>query len=65
MEAWRKRAVKGIQVICALERVVIGRSVSMGMKKGIKNSIILPTLHICIRNMDVEYSTAITNTLWK
>ncbi len=40
----RERAVKGRQVVDALERVTKGRSVSMEVKKGIRNSIILPTL---------------------
>ncbi len=37
--------VKGLKkVMGALERVMKGRSVSMVVKKGIRNSIILPTL---------------------
>ncbi len=40
----RKRTVKGRQVMGALERVTKGRNVSMVVKKGIQNSVILPTL---------------------
>ncbi len=40
----REREVKGRQVMGALERVMKGRSVSMAVKKGIRNSVILPTL---------------------
>lgn len=35
--------MRGRQVLCTLERVIIVRNVNMGMKKGMKNSIILPT----------------------
>ncbi|XP_050723076.1 H(+)/Cl(-) exchange transporter 7-like isoform X2 [Eriocheir sinensis] len=37
------------------------RSVSMEVKRGIRNSIILPTV-VCIRGVDVECSTAMENT---
>jgi len=40
----RERAVKGRQVIGTLERIMNGRNVSMEVKRGIRNSIILPTL---------------------
>ncbi len=40
----RERTVKGRQVMGALERVMKGRSVRMVVKKGIRNSVILPTL---------------------
>ncbi len=40
----RERTVKGRQVMGALERVMKGRNVSMAVKKGIRNSLILPTL---------------------
>ncbi len=39
----RDREVKGSQVVGTLERIMKGRSVSMEVRKGIKNSIILPT----------------------
>ncbi len=32
------------QVLGALERVMKGRNISMAVKKGIRNSVILPTL---------------------
>ncbi len=40
----RERTVKGRQVMNALERVMKGRNVSMEVKRGIRYSIILPTL---------------------
>ncbi len=40
----RERTVKSRQVMGALERVMKERSVSMVVKKGIRNSVILPTL---------------------
>ncbi|KAK3893161.1 hypothetical protein Pcinc_003002 [Petrolisthes cinctipes] len=40
----RERAVKGRQVIGSLGRIMKGRSVSMEVKRGLRNSIILPTL---------------------
>ncbi len=40
----RERTVKGRQVMGALERVMKGRNLSMELKKGIRNSVILPTL---------------------
>ncbi len=42
-EIW-ERTVKGSQVMGVLERVMRGRNVSMVVKKGIRNSVILPTL---------------------
>ncbi len=40
----RERIVKGRQVMGALERVMKGRNVSMVVKRGIRNSVILSTL---------------------
>ncbi len=40
----RERTVKGREVMGALERVMKGRNVSMVVKHGIRNSVILPTL---------------------
>ncbi|KAK3893665.1 hypothetical protein Pcinc_002527 [Petrolisthes cinctipes] len=40
----RERAVKGRQVIGSLGRIMKGRSVSMEVKRGLRNSIILSTL---------------------
>ncbi len=39
-----ERTEKGRQGMGALQRVTKGRNVSMGVKRGIRNSIILPTL---------------------
>ncbi len=51
MGAWkeeiRKRTVKGRQVMGALERVMKGRNVSMAVKKGIRNSVILNYHQFC------------------
>ncbi len=40
----RERTVRGRQVMGALERIMKGRNVSMAVKKGIRNSVILQTL---------------------
>ena len=40
----RTRAVKGRSAIGALGRVMKGRSVSIEVKRGLRNSILLPTL---------------------
>ncbi len=40
----RERTVKGRQVMGGLERVMKGRNLSMEVKWGIRNSVILPTL---------------------
>ncbi len=56
----RERAVKGRRMMGALEGVMKGRNVSMVVKKGIRNSVILTTL-ICLRDMDMECNTAITS----
>ena len=40
----RERAVKGRSVIGSLARVMKGRKVSMEVKRGLRNSILLPTL---------------------
>ncbi len=46
MEEVRERAVKGRSVIESLARVMKRRSVSMELKRGLRNGILLPTL-IC------------------
>ncbi len=40
----RERAVKGRSVIGYLARVMKGRNVSMEVERGLRNSILLPTL---------------------
>ncbi len=40
----KERTVKGRQVVGVLERVMKGRNVSMAVKRGIRNGVILPTL---------------------
>ena len=40
----RERAVKGRQVIGSLSRIMRGRNVSVSVKKGLRDSIVLPTL---------------------
>ncbi len=44
MEEVRERAVKGRSVIGSLARVMKGRSVSMEVKRGLRNGILLLTL---------------------
>ncbi len=64
MGAWkeiRERTVKGRQVMGALERVMKGRSVKYYSKKGNKEQCYSPDTVICLRDMDMECSTAVTN----
>lgn len=56
----KERLVKERQDIGALQRVMKRWNVSMELKKGIRNSIIFPTL-ACIRDMDMKCSTAVKN----
>ncbi len=44
IEEVRERAVKGRSIIGSPARVVKGRSVSMEVKRGLRNSVLLPTL---------------------
>lgn len=55
----RERAAKGGQVHW---RVMEGRSERMELMRGVKNSIILLTLIIFIRDVDMECTTAIEKT---
>ena len=43
-EEIRERAMKGRSVTGSLAKVMKGRSVSMEVKRGLRNSILLPTL---------------------
>lgn len=38
------KIIEGRQVIGSLGRILNGRNISMGMKRGLRNSIVLPTL---------------------
>ncbi len=40
----RERTVKGRHMIDALQRVMKGKNVSMEVKMGIRNGVVLPTL---------------------
>ncbi len=40
----RERVMKGRSVVGSLTRVMKGRNVSMNVKRGLRNSILLPTL---------------------
>ncbi len=42
--AWTGRGVNGRSIIGSLARVMKGRSVSMEVKRGLRNNILLPTL---------------------
>ncbi len=53
----RERTVKGRQVMGAMK----GSNVSMAVKKGNKEECYPPNTVICLRGMDVECSTVITN----
>ncbi len=56
----RERTVKGRQVMGALERVTKGRNLRMLVKRGMRKCYPLDAV-ICLRDMDMECSTAITN----
>ncbi len=57
----RERTVKGRQVMGALDRVMKGRNVSMEIKMAIRNCYPFDPV-ICLRDIDMECSTAIMNT---
>ena len=40
----REKAVNGRRIIGSLARVMKGRSVSMDVKRGLRNSVLLPAL---------------------
>ncbi len=51
----KEQVMKGRSVVGSLSRVMKGRYVSMDVKRGLRNSIILPTLTlIWVRKLDME-----------
>ncbi len=44
----------GRSVVGSLAGVMKGRNVSMDVKRGLRNSILLPTLNIWVRELDIE-----------
>ncbi len=51
--------MKGRSVVSPLAGVMKGRNVSMVMKRGLRNSILLPTLNIWVGELDMEWSAAV------
>ncbi len=43
----------------SLAGVMKGRNVSMDMKRGLWNSILLPTLHIWVGELDLEWGAGV------
>ncbi len=50
----RERALQGRRVPGSLGRIMNGRSVSMEVKRDLRNTMIAPTLNICKQNMGLE-----------
>ncbi len=46
-------------VVGSLAGIMKGRTVSMEVKRGLRNSILLPTLNIWVRELDMEWSIAV------
>ncbi len=55
----RARVMKGRSVVGSLAGVMKGRNVSMEVKRGLRNSILLPTLNIWTGELDMEWGTAV------
>ena len=55
--------MKGRCVIGSPARVTKGRNVSMEVKRGLRNSILLPTLMYGSKTWDMEQDTAV-NSAW-
>ncbi len=51
--------MKGRSVVGLLAGVKKGRNVSMDVKRGLRNSILLPTLNIWVGKLDMEWSAAV------
>ncbi len=49
----RGLVMKGRSVVGSFTRVMKGRNVSMNVKRGLRNSIVLPTLNIWVGDMYV------------
>ena len=50
----RERVVKGRQVVGSLGRIMKGRNVDIAVKKGLQDSIVLPTLAYRSETWDME-----------
>ncbi len=55
----RERVMKGRSVVGSLAGVMKGRNVSVDVKRGLRNSILLPTLKIWVGELDVEWGAAV------
>ncbi len=50
----KEQVMKGRSVVGSLAGVMKGRNVSMDMKRGLRNSILLPTLNIWVGELGME-----------
>ncbi len=50
----RERVMKGRSIVGSLAGVMKGRNVSMDAKRGLRNSILLPTLNMWVGELDME-----------
>ncbi len=50
----RERVMKGRSVVGSLTWVMKGRNVSMDVKRGLRNSILLPTFNMWVGELDME-----------
>ncbi len=55
----REQVMKHRSVVGLLTGVMKGRNVSMDVKGGLRNSILLPTLNIWVGELDMEWGAAI------
>ncbi len=51
--------MRGRSVVGSLAGVMKGRTVSMDVKRSLRNSILLPTLNIWVGELDMEWRTAV------
>ncbi len=55
----REQVMKGWSVVGSLAGVMKGRNVSMDVKRGLRNSILLPTLNTWVRELNMEWGAAV------
>ena len=60
----RERAVLRQVSYRKLARVMIGENISMNVKSGLRNSILLPTLTHWNREFDIEQGTAVKSACY-
>ncbi len=55
----RERVMKGRSVVGSLAGVMEGRNVSMDVKRGLRNSILLSALNMWVLELDMEWTAAV------